>query len=96
MYAIFYIFIYEFSIFIKNEKKMRNNFPSNLMEKVRSLCQDTDAQIRKIMVTDVLERIAFAIGTEKTEIYLLEKVFKYKIDEILIFKINFTDYGTYL
>ena len=53
---------------------MKNNFPSNLMEKVRSLCQDTDVQIRKIMVTDVLERIAFAIGTERTEIYLLEKV----------------------
>jgi hypothetical protein len=44
------------------------------MEKVRALCQDSDIEIRKLMANEVLERICFSIGPEKTEIYILEKV----------------------
>lgn len=53
---------------------MKEGFPPNLMEKVRALCQDSDVQIRKMMVNDVIEKICCAIGPEKTEIYLFEKV----------------------
>lgn len=57
------------------------------MEKVRALCQDSDIEIRKLMANEVLEKICFSIGSDKTEIYLLEKVFFFKNTEIMYFLI---------
>jgi len=57
-----------------------------MIERVRGLCQDSDIEIRKIMADEVLEKICFSIGTEKTEIYILEKVsFFYFFMKIFIF-----------
>ncbi len=55
-------------------QKIKAKFKGQLLEKARTLCQDNEVNVRKIMVTEVIEKICRAIDADSLEFDMLEKV----------------------
>ena len=53
---------------------MPKYFSGLIFDRARMLCQDPDPEVRKIMASEVLEKICNNVGADSTENKLLEKV----------------------
>jgi hypothetical protein len=55
---------------------LKDQIKGSLFDRARSLCQDSEIEVRKIMATEVLYKICSTISTDLLETYMLEKVHK--------------------
>ena len=61
-------------------EKQKKKFNNDLLQKARLLCQDADCSVRKVMATEVIEKICYAIENKNVQYQIMDKIMELVYD----------------
>ena len=67
---------------------MGTKFQGRVFDRARMLCQDSEIDIRKVMTTEVLQKICAAVGNGVTESMLYDKIMELIYDSDCSVKVS--------